>query len=69
MIKEHFSKIQRGECSKTELVLTGICMVFFGIILGMKFSPARIATLGCFNGNTGWVDNPEILNKKQDKDA
>ncbi|WP_026511233.1 MULTISPECIES: hypothetical protein [unclassified Butyrivibrio] len=63
MIKEHISKIQRGECSKTEIVLTGICLVLAGIVLGMKFAPFRVTTLGSFNGNTGCIGKPENLKK------
>lgn len=71
MIKEHMTKIQQGECSKAELVLTGICLVLSGIILGMKIAPARFLTLGSFNGNSGYIDDPENLIKKpfqKDKD-
>ena len=71
MIKEHISKIQRGECSKAEVVLTGICLVLVGIVLGMKFAPYRVTTFGSFNGNSGCIDNPENLMKllKNDKRA
>ena len=63
MIKEHISKIQRGECSKTEVTLTGICLVLAGIVLGMKLAPFRVSTFGSFNGNTGCIDKPENLMK------
>ena len=63
MIKRHISNIQNGECSKTELILTGIILILSGVILGMKLAPARVLTFGSFNGNSGSIDKPENLKK------
>lgn len=61
MIKEHFLKIQNGECSTTELTLTGICLFLFGIVIGMIIAPPRIASYGSFNGNQGSIEKPDEL--------
>lgn len=64
MIKEHFEKLQCGKCSKTEVILTGICLFLLGVVLGMKIAPARFASFGSFNGNSGSIDKPEELISK-----
>ncbi len=65
MVKEHLSNIQNGKCSKIELILTGICLILSGIVIGMKFAPARIVTLGSFNGNSGSIDKPAHISEEQ----
>lgn len=72
MIKEHIAKILNGECSKTEFTLTGLCLLLSGIVLGMKLAPARVFSLGSFNGNTGCIDEPEKMKeflKKGEKNS
>ncbi len=64
MIKEHFVKISNGECSKTELTLTGICLVLIGVVIGMIITPARVFVAGSFNGNQGSLGKPEKKKKK-----
>jgi hypothetical protein len=49
MIKEHLYNIQNGKCSKMELILTGVCLFLSGVVIGMKFAPARVHTFGSFN--------------------
>ena len=63
MIKEHFVKISNGECSKTELTLTGICLVLIGVVIGMIIAPARFFVAGSFNGNQGSLGKPEKKKK------
>lgn len=67
MIKEHFTKISNGECSNTELTLTGICLVLTGIVIGMIIAPARFFVAGSFNGNQGSLGKPEKKKKKTKK--
>ena len=61
--KNHFSRIEGGDCSRTEVILTGLCLLLSGVILGMKFAPARVSTFGSFNGNQGSIDKPEDIKK------
>ncbi|MBE5901928.1 MAG: hypothetical protein E7280_08490 [Lachnospiraceae bacterium] len=62
-LKKFITKIKNGECSTIELTLTGICLLLFGILLGMRFSPFRICTFGSFNANgcnnQGSITKPE----------
>ena len=61
MIKEHFVKISNGECSKTELTLTGICLVLIGVVIGMIIAPARFFVAGSFNGNQGSLHDDRLV--------
>ncbi len=63
MIKEYINKIQAGECSTAEITLTGICLVLFGMVIGLIIAPAKIAVMGSFNGNQGSVKNPRLVKK------
>ena len=63
VIKAHFARIASGDCSKSEVTLTGLCMLLIGIILGMKVAPARASAFGCFNGNSGSIEKPEDIKK------
>ena len=63
MIKDYINKIQAGDCSSTEITLTGICLILFGIVIGMVIAPPKIAAMGSFNGNQGSVKNPRLIKK------
>ena len=63
MIKEHIERIQCGKCSKMEVILTGICLFLLGVVIGMKFAPARFSTWGSFNGSSCSIDEPQGLVK------
>ena len=63
MIKGYIHKIRTGNCSTAELTLTGICLVLFGMAIGMIIAPAKIAVMGSFNGNQGSVKNPKLIKK------
>ncbi len=61
MLKDHLIKIQNGECSTIELVLTAVCIFLLGVVIGMKIAPARIASYGSFNGNQGSIEKLDDL--------
>ncbi len=61
MLKDHLKKIQNGECTTMELVLTAVCLFLIGVVTGMKIAPARIASYGSFNGNQGSIEKLDDL--------
>ena len=63
MVKEYVDKIQKGKCSKEEVILSGICLFLIGIIVGIIIAPARFFTAGSFNENQGSIAQPEDLKK------
>lgn len=63
MFKEYVQKFKDGECTMTELILTGICLFLLGVLIGMKIAPARFSTFGSFNGNQGSVGTPDQILK------
>ena len=63
MIKEYIQKIQSGDCSSSEIILTGICPILFGIVIGMLISPGRLTVMGSFNGNQGSIEKPKLIKK------
>ena len=63
MIKGYIHKIQTGNCSSVELTLTGICLVLFGMVIGLVIAPPKVAVMGSFNGNQGSVKNPRLIKK------
>lgn len=67
VIKMHFVKIASGDSSKTEVTLTGLCVLLIGVILGMKIAPARASAFGCFNGNSGSIEKPEDIKKDSEE--
>ncbi len=60
-MNEYLERFKNGNCSTTELVLSGICLFLAGIVIGMKIAPARASVLGSFNGNQGSIDKPEDI--------
>ena len=63
MIKEYIQKIQSGDCSSSEITLTGICLILFGIVIGMLIAPGRLTVMGSFNGNQGSIEKPKLIKK------
>ena len=61
MIKDYIKRIQNGECSKTEITLTGTCLFLLGVVIGMVIATPKFTILGSFNGNSGSIDAPEKL--------
>ena len=74
-MKDFLDRIKTGNCSTTELILSGVCLVLAGVVIGMKIAPARAAAYGSFNENQGSIVTPDeikelIQGKKTDcKDA
>ena len=60
-MNDYLERVKNGNCSKAELVLSGVCLVLAGVIIGMKIAPARAAAYGSFNGNQGSVAKPEEI--------
>ena len=60
-MKEYLERIKSGNYSTTELVLTGVCLVLAGVVIGMKIAPARASVFGSFNGNQGSIAKPEEI--------
>ncbi len=60
-MNEYLERIKNGYCSTTELVLSGVCLILAGVIIGMKIAPARAAAYGSFNRNQGSVAKPEEI--------
>ena len=60
-MNEYLERIKNGDCSTTELVLSGVCLVLVGVVIGMKIAPARAAAYGSFNENQGSIVKPEEL--------
>ena len=60
-MNEYLERIKNGDCSTTELVLSGVCLFLVGVVIGMKIAPARAAAYGSFNGNQGSITKPEDI--------
>lgn len=60
-MKDFLDRIKTGNCSTTELILSGVCLVLAGVVIGMKIAPARAAAYGSFNENQGSVVTPDEI--------
>ncbi len=60
-MNDYLNRIKNGNCSTTELILSGVCLVLVGVVIGMKIAPARAAAYGSFNGNQGSIAQPDEI--------
>ncbi len=60
-MNEYLERIKNGDCSTTELVLSGVCLFLVGVVIVMKIAPARAAAYGSFNDNQGSIVKPEEI--------
>ncbi len=60
-MKDFLDRIKTGNCSTTELILSGVCLVLAGVVIGMKIAPARAAAYGSFNENQGSLVTPDEI--------
>ena len=68
MCNEFIERVKNGECTSFELALSAICLILFGVLIGMIIAPVRLGVYGSFNGNSGSLTVPEnakdLLKKK-----
>ncbi|MCR5650347.1 MAG: hypothetical protein K6F86_04130 [Lachnospiraceae bacterium] len=62
-MKDYIERFKDGNCSVTELTLTGICLFLAGLVIGMLIVPSRVFVAGSFNGNQGSIEKPKKKKK------
>ena len=69
MIKEFIQKIQSGDCNSTEITLTGICLILFGIVIGMLIAPIRFSVIQrwILNYQAVWFSLPSNIHGNTEK--
>lgn len=50
-MKKLVKMLEEGEYTSREIVLSGVCLLLLGIIIGVFFSPKKRTMIGNNNGN------------------
>lgn len=68
LCKKITETIKNGDYTNREAVLAGICLLLFGIVVGVFMSPRKRVMIGSHNGNNnvGSMDIPD--NDCEDED-